>query len=303
MWFNDESGSGKRLFWRRRKPRNQVMKVSLRAAARRGPGLPPPAALLTGLAGLVSAAVLLWFGGQWMEALLFSRNSTYTIAHLDIEGGGDLVTYFLREKKGIREGSNLFGFDLQAVRDEFFRQRFSARYRTMELTRLLPGTLKVSVVERVPVAQVGQSGGLMADAEGRVFGAGVLKHGLPAITGYGGGRLMPGDQLAAGARDAVTVIETCDKAGLSRDIMIESIDVRGGFAGKRDDMRMRLDGDVAVDLWWPRPGRRPGEAVEDLKNRLVFLRGVLNKARQSGLPLRKINLALENYSNNCPTSP
>jgi hypothetical protein len=300
MWFDDEEVSGKRLFWKRHAHRNAALKTRLRASAR-GAGLPPPRVLLTAAAGVVSAAVLFGFGWRGANALLFSGNSAFNIAHLEVEGGGDLVAYFIR-KNGIREGANLFSFDIEAIRNEFLSQRFSARYKSMEIARLLPGTLKVSVVEREPVAQVGQAGGLLVDAEGCVFGAGLLKHGLPVITGCPAGTLRPGDRVQSGVRDAVTVIETCEKAELSRDIMITAIDVRGGFTGKRDDLRLLLDNDVAVDLWWPRRDRQAAESQEALKQRLIFLRAALRRARQDGLRPRRINLALESYRSNCPVT-
>jgi cell division septal protein FtsQ len=301
MWFRNENASDQKPFWRRHARRNQAMKVSLRAAARGG-GWPPAGVFLVSAAGLLSALALLWFGCRWIGGLLFSRNPAYAITRLEVDSGADLVTYFLREKKGIREGVNLFAFELNKVRDEFLSQRFSAKYKTIQMARVLPGTLRVSVVERAPLAAIGGSALLLADVEGCVFGGGQMKHGLPVITGYPRASLHPGDRLQSGARDALAVLDTCERTGLSRDIMITAIDVRGEFAGKRDDLRLTLNDGVEVDLWWPRRDRKPAEAQADLNERLTYLRGVLKKAQQEGKRLRRVNLTLESYRNNCPAT-
>jgi hypothetical protein len=302
MWFDDNGTAGKRFFWQRRSRRNQVMKVSLRSTARGGAGLPAPGVFLVAVVGGLSAMILLWFGCRWFGGLLFSRNSSYAIKRMEVDAGADLVTYFLREKRGIREGVNLFSFDLARVRDEFLSQRFSAKFKTIEMARILPSTLKVSVVERVPIAAIGETGLLLADAEGCVFGGGLLKHGLPVIKGYQRQSLLPGDRVQSGARDALTVLDTCDKAGLGGDIIIAAIDVRGNFAGQRDDLRLTLDSGTEVDLWWPRRDLKLAESLADLQNRLTYLRGVLKRAKQDGQRLLRVNLTLESYRNNCPVT-
>jgi hypothetical protein len=63
-----------------------------------------------------------------------------------------------------------------------------------------------------------------------------------------------------------------------------------------------LDSGTEVDLWWPRRDLKSAESITDLQNRLIYLRGVLKRAKQDGQRLRRVNLTLESYRNNCPVT-
>jgi len=296
MWFENDEGAGRGWLGRRRRKTERNVRLG-----RRGVGKDPAARLAIWTGTAVVAMLGLWLACRWLVAALFSDNSRYQIAQLDIRGGDDLVTYFIRDRKGIREGNNLFSANLGDIRDEFLRQRYAARYRSMEISRILPDTLRVEVVERIPIARLGLRGGLAADKDGFVFGlaAGSRQQlRLPAIVGLGGLAFRPGDRLQKGALDAVTVLDVCDKAGLGRDVGITEIDVSGGFAGQPDDMRMLLAGGTEVRLWWPRKPP-PEAALNDLRDRLLYLRAILQRCRREGRRLKAVNLTLESYQMNC----
>jgi len=296
LWLEDEEVGGRGFL--RRAYRGSRLNVKV-GGRRRVPASPTTRLLVVG--GLVAAAFVGWLTWRWLVGVLFIRNPAYQIANLEIRGGGELASYFIREKKGITEGTNIFAFSIAEIREEFLSQRYSSKYKSMEISRILPDTLRVEVIGRVPLARLAYSGNLVADAEGWVFGVGTSgKPTLPVITGYGGAPLRPGDRVQGGLRDALTMLDLLEKTGIGRDILITTVDVRGGFSGKRDDMKLIVNGETEVILWWPR--REPQGGTENLRERLMVLRTILRSARQEGRRLRTVNLSLEDYKANCPVT-
>jgi hypothetical protein len=251
------------------------------------------------LAVVVGVVSLAWMGVTYIGRQLFSANPVYTISQFLVEGDGDVAYHFFHEMKHIQEGSNLFGFDIEALREEFLKSRLASKYKAVQITRELPGTLRIHVTERVPVACL-PGGGLVADAEGFVFGL-KGRQALPQIAGYSE-PLQPGDRLKGNARDAVVLLDLCERTGLSRELAITGIDVAGGFRGREDDLRIHLLDRVEADLGWPR-GETPSPAsLEDLRGRMQFLVRVLAHGRVTGKRIKTVNLTLESYSNNCPVT-
>lgn len=298
MWFDDEEASGRRLL-KGKRGRRAALNVNARVAASKSKGR------IEGLPYLVVTLVLalavgLWFSVREIGRLLFSQNPVYTIARVDIDSDSVVVRDFIRGKKNIREGENLFCFSIGAVRDEFLRS--APHFKSMQITRQLPDALAIKVVERVPVAKVGRKGGFVVDREGVVFGSRASEDDLPLIVGYKGPLLKPGDRLAGLARDAVEILLAGEKSMLSRDVQIAAIDITGGFAGRENDVLLHLDGNATAILWWERDAREGVSPEADLQNRLEFLHAVVKKTRQDNRQLRRVNLSLESYRKNCPVT-
>jgi hypothetical protein len=242
MWLEDEVISGRKLGSVRRR-RGGPVTVNLRrgkaaaseggkgaeAAVRRALG-PLAYALLVPLAiALVAGGV--WFGLRSVTASLFRHNVRFTITRLQIRGDSPIVGDFIREQRGIREGTNLFAFDAEALRREFLERAPS--YRSMRITRVLPDILNIEVTPRVPVARLvlGWRDMLVADREGAVFAtAGYTGH-LPAITGCRDRTLEPGRGVRGIAVAAVQVVDVCDNPQLG--IKVQEV---------------RLDGDDRLTL-------------------------------------------------------
>jgi hypothetical protein len=296
MWFEEEQAARRAILGGRRR----VLYANIRVGPRRGSRVDRTGVFAMWTALGVVLILAGWLAWRWAEAALFSRNGAYTIANLDVRGGGGLVEYFLQQK-GIRKGVNQFAFDINAVRDEFLRQRYASKYKSMEISRILPDALRVEVVERVPLGRVGRAGGLTVDGDGFVFGGEQRQH-LPLLAGCGGPALRPGDRLQGAALDAVAVLDVAEKTGLTRDAAITEINVKGEFAGQPDDMRLVVDNETEVLLWWPRRQLDAAAAQEDLRKRLLCLRAYLLRARREGRRLRTLNLTLESYEANCPAT-
>jgi hypothetical protein len=258
-------------------------------------------AILLVLAVLACAGVLLWFGVQLAGRGLFWENRRFTIRNLDITNESIAVREFLSGKKKIRKDANLFGFSIREVRRDFLRR--APNYKSMSITRILPDTLKIEVVERAPLARIGRRG-LAADADGHVFGSASLRRSLPVLTGYRGRELKPGDRIAPGlARDALIVLDVCEKTPIGREISILSIDVRGGYSGREDALRLSVAGRITVDLWWQRSRAAGISPLDDLRGRLRYLRAILRRAEKEGKTVRSVNLAVDDYMNNARVSP
>ena len=228
---------------------------------------------------------------------MFSRNPMYEIVNLDIDTTSQVVKEYMRGEFKIRRGGNLFGFNIQKARRTFFK--FAPHYRSMEITRVLPDTLKISLVERQPVAQLGQRGGYAVDIEKRIFNKRNRKHLLPVIVGYKGPILKPGERLSGLAADAITVIEALvdtDEAGV---IVVSGVDVGGNDKSRPDALRLYLKGNVIVDLWWKRT--KEGAANEDLRHRLADLASWVASSTESGRKLKVVTLLTDDPTKNAFT--
>jgi cell division septal protein FtsQ len=223
---------------------------------------------LAGLAGLA-------LGAYGLGRLLFARNDRFRITALDIRDDGNIATHFIRNMKHIREGTNLFSFSAARVRQEFMEQRYASKYRSMEISRVLPGTLVVSVTERVPAARIGPETGLVVDREGCVFGLRQGGRSLPAITGYPSVDLKPGTRLDRQAVAALQALEACDDPRLG--IGVDSVDVE-------EDAYLVVTlkpGSPAkgFKLSWKGMGERTERSLDDLR---VQLKRVSQALRQPG---------------------
>ena len=295
MLFANKRGSRVR---RRRRTRNRPSTYTLNLggrSAKRATRSAMPRVALT-LLCLAMAALLCWLAFRTASARLFSRNPMYQIANLEIDSTSSVVNEFIRGELNIRAGGNLFGFDIQNARETFLK--FAPNFRSMEITRVLPDTLKVSLVERQPVAQIGQRGGYAVDIEKRVFNKRNRKQQLPVIFGYKGPILKPGDRVVGLAADAIAVIDAIagvDPAGV---IDVLGIDVGGHNDARPDALRLYLEGDITVDLWWKRT--KEGTRHDDLRSRLSDLVAMIERSADAK-KLKVITLITDDSTKNAVT--
>jgi hypothetical protein len=277
MWFEDEVISGRRLGSVKRH-RGTAVTMNLRAAkagkagkgagdgtdpvARRPMGL-LAAALLVPLV-LAGVSGLVWYGVRAVTGSLFQRNVRFTITRLQIRGDSPIVGDFIREQKGIREGTNLFAFDADALRREFLERAPS--YRTMRITRLLPDILNIEVTPRVPSARLvlGWRDTLVADRDGAVFATVGYTGHLPAITGCRDRSLAPGSTVRGSTVAAVQMVDVCDnpqlgikvqEVGLSSDDHLTLVAQYGGCVRR-------------IQLSWDGMGSRSPESRLNLLRKL-----------------------------------
>lgn len=277
-----------------RGPRRMNVRVS---AARKSQGI---SWWLWPVAGLV-VLVLLYAALVTAGRGLYARNPVFTIQTVTIKGGDDTAHACI--KAVIREGVNLFAFDLKKIRGDFFSRPLGAGYRDLKLTRKLPGTMQVEFVDRVPAARLDPRINLVVDGEGMIFLSG-RPQSLPLLQGLRGTRPRPGSEADAATREALLVLDVWGEAGVAQEAILSSVDITGNFAGFPNDMRLVLnEGQTEVLLWWPRKGLDDQAGRADLKGRMEHLRGILARLRFEGRLPKRINLAMEKYREHCTVSP
>jgi cell division septal protein FtsQ len=144
MWFN-------------RKPRNRrlhhrhVLDVKLRSDQVRATRT-RLAALSAGiLFGTVFGLYLLWRTGEWALDKFVYENSEFAIQHVEVKTDGVIAPDQLRRWSKVKPGDNLIALDLTAVKRNL---ELVSTIGSVSIERILPRTLKISVTEREPVAQV-----------------------------------------------------------------------------------------------------------------------------------------------------
>jgi cell division septal protein FtsQ len=144
------------MFWRKRKSTNRrlgrvrVLDVKLRssqvraARARR---------IIIGV-GVCFCTVLglyaLWCLGELTLNKLVYENKSFAITQVDVQTDGVISPDQLRRWSGVRPGQNLLALRLEDVKRDLELQ---AMIESVSVERILPGTLRLRITEREPVAQ------------------------------------------------------------------------------------------------------------------------------------------------------
>ena len=79
----------------------------------------------------------------------FVENEEFTLRHLDVETNGELDAEHFTEVSGITPGSSIFALNLGNMRERLLSR---PSVEQVHLSRRLPGTLRVRIEEREPVA-------------------------------------------------------------------------------------------------------------------------------------------------------
>ncbi len=299
VWFEEDPWFGRRRPGRNRRwrlPRPPILKADLCLDRDRAQQTRRLTALLMALGATTAAVILSYVGFSRMEEYLFASNPDFILRHLDIrtDSGGILTPELMREYLGIAEGDNLFQTNIVRLRSELLHR--VPNLRDVEITRILPDTLRVEVRERVPLALIqfsrSRNPDVFVDEEGRIFAARARREGLPVIRVRNGPSVCLGDWVDGLLRDAVLVLDTARTSAAASELHIRAIDVVGRSRGREDVLQLHIDGTV-VDFWWPRPPNDPQRGLQALKDRLIFLAGILRRARRDGRSLERINLTLD----------
>jgi cell division septal protein FtsQ len=205
MWFRREQKN-------RRLHRFHVLDVKLRSDQVRATRT-RLAALTAGiLFGTVFGLYLLWRTGEWALDKFVYQNSEFAVQHVEVKTDGMIAPDQLRRWSGVKLGDNLIALDLTTVKRNL---ELVSTIGSVSIERILPRTLKISVTERDPVAQVnipraGASGGIAVavfqlDADGYVMlpldprlcvvPLAQVSDQLPVIAGLNVYQLQPGHRV------------------------------------------------------------------------------------------------------------
>lgn len=262
MWFNDSPARSRSTGSRRRRRRKATVRLGARVKS--GRSKPHnPARLAWGLSAVVIglvACVALWFGFRFLGSALFAKNDAFVIRRIDITGSAMITENLVREYTQVHEGMNLFALDIAQIRADFLRR--TPNVKSMEISRILPHTLKMQVSERMPLAQLGWNGPLVVDRKGVVFVIKGRSSHLPVITGYQGTGRRPGSRLRGMARAALEVLDVCDDHPVL-NLGIEAIEV-----DNRERLMLRMADRKSAKLAWEEMGQMTAASRETLLKRL-----------------------------------
>ena len=284
MWFGkkDKNEGDKE------RKRGSAKADTRRAIGRAGPPPMLPKAAWIPLAGVAATglgALLTWQIG----AALFWENPAYTIKTLAITVDGPTITAkHVREYMGICEGANLFAPNLQKLRAEFLKKTPIAK--SASLSRRLPDTLCVDIVERTPIARLGRWGSLALDREGYVFSLRAGSRDYPIITGAADVNLKPGVKSDQAVMNAIDLIDVCNRSRIGEQVRITSLDV-----APKDHIELYLAAGERIKINWENMGVSGIDPHPKIEVKLAELAGALRASEERGRKLVNLDLTFSNH--------
>ncbi|NQT06779.1 MAG: cell division protein FtsQ [Candidatus Omnitrophica bacterium] len=126
-------------------------------------------------------------------------------------------------------GKNIFKFDIGSVSKEI--KKANSELKNVKILKNFPNALTLKLESRVPVAQVGDTSFFLVDDEGVILTEteDSIRDDLPIITGIGWRlfRKMGERERSPGLLNALSLIDTMDKAHFSDNHILTRIDVSG----------------------------------------------------------------------------
>jgi cell division protein FtsQ len=174
---------------------------------------------------------------------------------VQVDGVTTLPADQVRETAGIEAGTPLLRVDVDAARARVARL---PQVASVEVTRGWPHTVVVTVVERVPVAVVGEPGRRsLVDAEGVLF---------DTVTGEPPAGVVPLDVAQPGPDDAATVAALAALGALPADIRRE---VASAAAASAEDISLTLTDGTLVRWGGAEQSERKGAALAAIVEQLA----------------------------------
>jgi cell division septal protein FtsQ len=237
------------MFWRKRKLTNRrlgrvrVLDVKLRSSKVRAARARRVILGLGVCFGTVLGLYALWCLGEFTLNKLVYENKSFAIQKVEVQTDGVISADQLRRWSGVRPGQNLLALDLARVKRDLEMQ---AMIESVSVERILPGTLRLRITERQPVAQVTvpsprPGGGLdlktfQIDADGyvmlpldprqRAVPPTQADDQLPLILGISAGDLQPGRKLdSTQVQAALKWIDVFESSPMANIVDLKKIDL------------------------------------------------------------------------------
>ncbi len=258
------------MAWFEPKIRSRKKTPVLRVSARRKQRKKGRYAHIAGLAAIPLSVLvgvfLLWLGIRELGRLLYGRSDAFIIRDLQVLATSPRTKALVKDYTQVKEGQNIFGFDIGAVREYVMAN--SPNFQSLTITRYLPDRVVINVIDRTPLARIGRRGGMVADSEGCVFISRTGARGLPSISGYDSRSLEPGMRLEGLVLAALQVIEGCE----SPQFDMRPLDVDVGDPEKLVLKMEYKDRKREVPLTWNGMGQQTSAALRDLAETLTFIK-------------------------------
>ena len=146
------------MSWFGRKSRNRrssrelrVLDVKLRSDQVRATRLRWAAIAITMLLTTFTGFFLIWKAGGWALDYFVYQNPAFAIQKIEVRTDGVISAEQLRRWSGVKTGQNLLAVDLPRVKRNL---EMVSAIRSAKVERAAPHTLKLSVSEREPLAQI-----------------------------------------------------------------------------------------------------------------------------------------------------
>lgn len=200
--------------------------------------------------GTVFGLYVLWRIGLWTLDRLVYENKSFAIQQIEVLTDGVISQEQLRRWSGVKPGKNLLALDLAGVKRDL---ELVPVIRSASVERVLPGTLRIRVTEREPVAQIRvphpRPGGgielmifgideegcvmLPLDPRQRAVPSSLGDDQLPVISGINTSELQPGRKIeSAQARVALQLIAAFESSPLSSLVDLKRIDLSSPEIGR-----------------------------------------------------------------------
>jgi cell division septal protein FtsQ len=262
MWFKWFKSKQKN----RRLGRVQVLDVKSRSSRALAARVRLGSIAFSVAAATIAGLFLLWQGGQWALKRLVYENKSFAIRNIDIQTDGMISVDLLRRWCAVKPGENLLALDLAHVKHNLEQ---APVIQSASVERILPGTLRIRVSEREPVAQVTiprpRTGGgiefavFQLDAEGYLIqpldvrqtrapgGTNSADENFPVITGLNTAELRPGRRVESSqAQAALRLIAAFEDSPMANQVEVKRVDVSAPtvlvlFTGQGSEITFGLD--------------------------------------------------------------
>ncbi len=286
----------RRKYRNRRHWRGHVLDVKLSSSQRREHRTRRLMWLFVGSAIFFGAVYGGWRGiGALIERYVYN-NDAFAITRLEIETDGVLAPEQLRSWAGVRPKANLMRLDLARVKRDL---EMAPAIESVAVERALPGTLRIHVTEREPIAQVllvrqdGSPGGRYTlDANGhfmfpiepaqRAIPPAQTNDALPELLGMQPQDVRPGRTTEAPqVHAALALVRAFNRSPMLGIVDIKLIDTR----------------QAGVLVLTTRQGNEVTFGLGDFEPQLRRWRIVSDHASRFGRHITGLDLAV---GNNCP---
>jgi cell division septal protein FtsQ len=279
----------------RRLKQKHVLDVKLRVQPLKAVRLRLAAMAIAASFAVIFGIFVAWQGGQWAISEFLYSNDAFAIETIEVQTDGVVPIEQLKRWSGVKAGDNLLALDLTRIKRDL---ELVPLIEAAAVERVLPRTLRLTITEREPVAQVHlfESGtnGLVAsriffiDQNGYVMTP-LLVDGktvpasrdwLPTITGVPGNELRPGWPITTPeVRAALTFIADFEKSQL-----MQAVDIRFIDASNPNTLQITTEqgGDITLGL-------------NDFPAQLRRWRSVYDLGSRSNKSLASLDLAVANF--------
>ncbi|MGH2528317.1 MAG: cell division protein FtsQ/DivIB [Actinomycetota bacterium] len=200
--------------------------------------------------------------------IVASRSSLLRVRHLELTGASHLAPGDVVRLSGISGTTNVLWFDRSGIERRLEANPWIGR---AIVSRALPWTIRIAVVERRPVAVVREGEGpVLVAGDGTVLGAAEANNRLPAIVLPPGSSPEGAGPVYGGAARAVAVLDATVRPRILRTVVTAD-----------GTLRMMLAGGVRISYGSPTRLEAKAEAV----------RRILRWAKAEGASLATVNVS------------